>query len=259
MPISSIRELRLNQPPTDPYPARRWITVVYTLQTQYKVLHMTALTDDTYDVWVSTLTALVSESSDKVVAQVTPSDPDLMWIRQLWPTGAKLIDFGTAAGLCGGLGLIIPSEVAEKFNVRDMCKCRTDDQKSPLDLAAFRHLIKEAQTRSELVQIYNELTVSGPFDRLKVDNFLRGVQQLEPKDLFDKYQTGGIWTLDSLTEFLLSDDNSQVVEQDMTRPLPEYFISSSHNTYLVGEQWRGESTVEGYIRVLLAKCRCVES
>ena len=45
----------------------------------------------------------------------------------------------------------------------------------------------------------------------------------------------------------------------MSHPLPDYFISSSHNTYLVGEQWRGESTAEGYIRVLLAKCRCVES
>jgi phosphatidylinositol phospholipase C delta len=65
--------------------------------------------------------------------------------------------------------------------------------------------------------------------------------------------------LDSLTEFLLSPQNVQVKAHDMTRPLPEYFISSSHNTYLVGEQWRGESTVEGYIRVLLAKCRCVES
>lgn len=117
VPISSIRELRLNQPPTDSYLSQRWITVVYTLQTQYKVLHMTALTDDVYDLWVKTLTTLVSESSDKVVAQVTPADPDLMWIRQLWPAGAKWIDFGTAAGLCGGLGLIIPSEVAERFNV----------------------------------------------------------------------------------------------------------------------------------------------
>ena len=46
---------------------------------------------------------------------------------------------------------------------------------------------------------------------------------------------------------------------DMTHPLTDYFVSSSHNTYLVGQQWRGESTVEGYIRVLLAGCRCVES
>lgn len=78
-------------------------------------------------------------------------------------------------------------------------------------------------------------------------------------DVFDKYEDGDIWTVDSLTSFLLSSDNVQTRAQDMSHPLPDYFISSSHNTYLVGEQWRGESTVEGYIRVLLAKCRCVES
>ncbi len=78
---------------------------------------MTAMTDDVYDMWVSTLTALVSETSDRFVAQITPSDPDLMWIRQLWPAGAKFIDFGTAAGLCGGLGMIIPAHVAERYNV----------------------------------------------------------------------------------------------------------------------------------------------
>jgi phosphatidylinositol phospholipase C delta len=107
--------------------------------------------------------------------------------------------------------------------------------------------------------LYQRMASKGTLDRTGVDSFLTNTQGLQPDALFDKYAQDGIWNLESLARFLSSSDNSQLVEMDMTRPLTEYYISSSHNTYLVGEQWRGESTVEGYIRVLLANCRCVES
>ena len=44
----------------------------------------------------------------------------------------------------------------------------------------------------------------------------------------------------------------------MDQPLSDYFIATSHNTYLMGNQVTSESSVDAYIQVLKEGCRCVE-
>lgn len=73
------------------------------------------------------------------------------------------------------------------------------------------------------------------------------------------------FTIPEFMEFLFSKENDvwdggkeDKVWQDMTRSLSCYWIASSHNTYLTGDQFRSESSTEAYARCLRSGCRCIE-
>ncbi|XP_052548075.1 1-phosphatidylinositol 4,5-bisphosphate phosphodiesterase eta-2 isoform X2 [Tympanuchus pallidicinctus] len=153
----------------------------------------------------------------------------------------------------------------------------TDDNQGTLGFDEFCTFYKMMSTRRDLYLLM--LTYSNHKDFLDTDDlrrFLENEQKMTNVtrehclEIIDKFEPclenkkAGALGIDGFTNYMRSPSGDifnpehYQVNQDMSYPLSHYFITSSHNTYLMGDQLMSQSRVDMYAWVLQSGCRCVE-
>lgn len=146
-----------------------------------------------------------------------------------------------------------------------------------LEIEQFVLFYKMLTQRDEVWKVFQDYSGDGEKLMLEeLDSFLKLEQQEGAKssqhaqELIDRYEPSEsakkqrAMSFDGFQMYLCSQEGSifnpelRDLHQDMSQPLSHYFISSSHNTYLLEDQLRGHSSLEAYIQALKRGCRCVE-
>ncbi|XP_024259460.1 1-phosphatidylinositol 4,5-bisphosphate phosphodiesterase delta-4 [Oncorhynchus tshawytscha] len=146
-----------------------------------------------------------------------------------------------------------------------------------LENEEFVQFYKMLTEREDVWRVFQDYSRDGQILTLaELEDFLKQEQQegersLEhAQELIDRYEPSenakkhGAMSIDGFQMYLVSpegailDPQLLALHQDMSQPLSHYFICSSHNTYLMDDQLRGQSSQEAYIQALKRGCRCVE-
>uniref|UniRef100_A0A8C2HFS9 Phosphoinositide phospholipase C n=2 Tax=Cyprinus carpio TaxID=7962 RepID=A0A8C2HFS9_CYPCA len=199
------------------------------------------------------------------------------WLRQTFSEADKNGDGNLSIGevlqLLHKLNVNLPKQkVREMFQEAD-----TDENQGSLTFDEFCTFYKMISTRRDLYLLM--ITYNNHKEHMDLNDLQRFLEneqkmvnvtkdyckmiinQFEP---CSENQTHMVLGIDGFTNYMRSpagdifNPEHYQVNQDMTQPLTNYYIASSHNTYLTGDQLLSQSRVDMYAYVLQAGCRCVE-
>uniref|UniRef100_A0A8C2GHZ6 1-phosphatidylinositol 4,5-bisphosphate phosphodiesterase gamma n=1 Tax=Cyprinus carpio TaxID=7962 RepID=A0A8C2GHZ6_CYPCA len=291
--IREIKEIRMGQKSRDferyvedstarPEQAHCFV-ILYGTEFRLKALSLAATSDEEMAMWVKGLTWLVSDTlrsptplqierwlrkqfyavdrsrEDRIsckdlkcmLCQVNYRVPNMRFLREKLPDGELRngdVSYSHFAQLYRSLMFDAQKSVSQTFICVCTLKMLIERPEQEISLEDFQNFLTENQ--KELWATDNNKVQEFMFHYLK--DPLREIEQ--PYFHQDEFLT-----------YLFSKENTiwdaqldQVRPEDMNNPLSHYWISSSHNTYLTGDQFSSESSLEAYARCLRMGCRCIE-
>lgn len=247
----------------------------------YESLDLVANSADVANIWVTGLRYLISYGKHTLnMIQSSQDNMRTSWLGDLFDDGGAN-GSGKSISLCAAVQLIkklspglknvkIELKFKELHKAKDKTGCDVTKEE-------FIEVFHDLCTRPEIYFLLVQFSSNKEFlDTKDLKKFLEAEQGMAnvsediSVEVIQKYepskegQLNGWLSLDGFTNYLMSPDchvfdpEQKTVCQDMNQPLSHYYINSSHNTYLIEDQFRGPSDITGYIRALKMGCRSVE-
>ncbi|KAJ5420996.1 hypothetical protein N7465_003515 [Penicillium sp. CMV-2018d] len=261
-----------------------------------KTLHLIAPSDRILDLWITTLEHISRYRIDLMSGLAGSSQSEAVlqahWQREmsrLFPQGPppveeQCLDLAAVEKVCRSLHINCSKNMLRAQFTKADAACN-----GKLDFSEFKDFLLRLKERKDVKDIF-KLHTEKPKEGMTQSEFLTFLCDVQNEDiesdrvywtaLFDKYVRRASksrtpsaegselpppvsrMNLDAFAAFLSSSSNgvyaSRAPQSRFDRPLNEYFISSSHNTYLLGRQVAGASSTEAYVSALQQGCRCVE-
>uniref|UniRef100_A0AAZ3RKN1 Phosphoinositide phospholipase C n=2 Tax=Oncorhynchus tshawytscha TaxID=74940 RepID=A0AAZ3RKN1_ONCTS len=253
----------------------------------YEALDLVANSAEVANVWVTGLRYLILYGKHAMDMIASSEDSlRLVWLAEMF--SSKVVSNGlggreeegislrSAVGLIKSVNPGVRSgKVERRFKELHRIKERTRGDRVTKE--EFIEVFHELCTRPEIYFLLVQFSSNKEFldtkDLMKFLEAEQGVAQVTEDTSLELIQSHepseegrrqGCLSLDGFTSYLTSlechlfDPEHSQMCQDMSQPLSHYYINSSHNTYLIEDQFRGPSDITGYIRALKMGCRCVE-
>lgn len=259
-----------------------WITVIYitsskisnssSLCNDLKALHMIAPTKRNFDIIFDTLTILSkwSKEQESLIGCANIHEfSKIKWNNKIKKLDREFLSFDDIIKLTFELHIFMDNKyLLNYFNQCDKTK------RGSLNFQEFQNFVFKLRFRPELLNIFKELNINN--GKMYLQDFIKFIKDIQHEnslnnesilEIFNKFSHNNnqkYLTISDFSYYLHSTYSIPLINEEMLNenyysyPLTDYFISSSHNTYLLGKQIHGFSSIEGYIHALQRGCRCIE-